>query len=69
MSDLIVSFDNFLQKEVLEELWTLRGIVVSGKPQRNGTIKVRTVTRHLDDETEAIRSIEDIPGVIDVRLL
>ncbi len=69
MSDLIVSFDNFLQKEVLEELRTLRGIVVAGKPQRNGTVKIRTTTRHLDDETEAIRSIEDIPGVIDVRLL
>jgi nitrate reductase NapAB chaperone NapD len=69
MSDLIVSFDNFLEKEVLESLRAVRGISVTGKPQRNGTIRVRTVTRHLDDETDAIREVEDIPGVLDVRLL
>ncbi len=69
MSDFIVSFDNFLEKEVMQKLRTLRGIAVTSRPDRNGTVRVRTVTRHLDDETEAIRSIEDIPGVIDVRLL
>jgi nitrate reductase NapAB chaperone NapD len=69
MSDFIVTFDTSMQREVLDELKRIRGVVVAGKPQRNGTLKVRTSTRHLDDETEALRSIEDIPGIIDVRLL
>lgn len=69
MSDFLITFDTSMQREVLDELKALRGVLITGKPQRNGTLKVRTTTRHLDDETEALRAIEDIPGIIDVRLL
>lgn len=68
MSNFIVTYDVTMQREVLNELKAVRRVIITGKPQRNGTVTVRTNTRHLDDETEALRSIEDIPGILDVRL-
>lgn len=68
MSNFIVTFDTSMQREVLAELKALRRVIITGKPQRNGTLQIRINTRHLDDETEALRSIEEIPGIIDIRL-
>lgn len=68
MSHFVLAFDVEQRKEVLAKLHKARGIVVTGIPKADGTITIRTATRHLDDETEAIRSVEDIPGVIDLRL-
>ncbi|MBX3475167.1 MAG: hypothetical protein KF754_12345 [Planctomycetes bacterium] len=69
MSRFLLAFDIEQQKEVLKALKSVRGVVVAGTPQADGTVVIRTVTRNLDDETSAVRSVEDIPGVIDLRLI
>lgn len=69
MSNFILTFDVDQRKEVLAALKTIRGVALNGKPMANGTVLVKTITRTLDDETAAVHSIEDIPGVIDLRLL
>ncbi|MCC7510725.1 MAG: hypothetical protein IT464_15285 [Planctomycetes bacterium] len=69
MSNFILAFNIEQKKEVLDALAEVTGIVVSGRPQADGTIRIRTVTRNLDDESAAVHAVEDIPGVIDLRLL
>lgn len=69
MSDFIISFDTDLKGDVMAALKAVQGVVVSGRAQANGTVRVKTVTRHLDDETAAIHAMEDIHGVLDVRLI
>ena len=69
MSHFIVSFDYDLKSEVMEQLKAVPGVAINGIPMRDGTIKVKTVTRTLDDEANAVHAIEDIHGIIDVRLL
>lgn len=69
MSRFLLAFDIDRQKDVLAAVRGVRGVQVAGMPQADGTVVVRTTTRSLDDETMAIRSLEDIPGVLDLRLL
>ncbi|MBE7490697.1 MAG: hypothetical protein HS108_02875 [Planctomycetes bacterium] len=69
MSRFVLAFDVDQQKDVLAALKTVRGVVIASPPAADGTLVLRTTTRTLDDETAAIRSVEDIPGVIDLRLL
>ena len=53
MSHFIVTFDYDMKKEVMDALREVAGVAVTGMPQRNGTITVKTVTRNLDAETNA----------------
>jgi len=69
MSRFLLAFDVELKKEVLAQLRHVHGVAVAGIPQADGTLVIRTLTRTLDDETSAIRAVEEIPGVIDLRLL
>jgi hypothetical protein len=69
MSRLLVAFDIDLQHEVIAAIKQLPGVALDGRPQADGTVQVRTTTRHLDDETAAVHALEDVNGVIDVRLL
>lgn len=69
MSHFIVSFDYDLRGEVMDVLKAVPGVAVNGVPLRNGTVRVVTTTRDLDSEAAAVHAIEDIQGVIDVRLL
>lgn len=69
MSSFVVAYDIDQQTDVLKKLRQVAGASVTGAPQADGTITIRTTTRSLDDETAVLRAIEDIPGVIDLRLL
>lgn len=69
MSRFMLTFDVDRQKEVIKAVKALPGVMLAGIPQADGTVIVRTTTRTLDDETIAIRNIEDIQGVIDLRLM
>lgn len=69
MSLLLLTLDPDQRAEVLEMLKAVRGVVVVTQPAADGTMKIKTVTRSLDDESEAVHAVEDIPGVIDLRLL
>lgn len=67
MSYFIVTFDNERKAEVMQALKAVPGVVVNGVPMANGTVHIKTVTRTLDDESNAVHAVEDIFGVIDVR--
>jgi hypothetical protein len=69
MSRFVLAFDIEQKGDVMARLKRVPGIVVAGIPQADGTVMIRTTTRTLDDETLAIRGVEEIPGVIDLRLL
>jgi len=69
MSRFMLAYDIEQQKEVLKALKSVPGVAVAGTPQADGTVVLRTTTRGLDEETSAIRRVEEIPGVIDLRLL
>lgn len=69
MSYFIVTFDTDRKTEVMQALKAVPGVVVNGVPMANGTVHIKTVTRSLDDETSAVHAVEDIFGVVDVRLL
>jgi nitrate reductase NapAB chaperone NapD len=69
MSEFLVAFDNEQRKDVLSELRKVEGVRVTGAPAADGTVRIRTITRSLDDESSAIHAVEVIPGVMDVRLL
>lgn len=69
MSHFIVTFDYDLKNEVMRTLKAVPGVIVNGVPMRDGTVKIKTATRTLDDEANAVHAVEDIHGVIDVRLL
>ena len=69
MSHFIVTFDYDLMSEVMDTLKTIPNVAVTSKPLRNGTVKIKTNTRDLDAESRAIHAIEDIPGILDVRLI
>jgi len=69
VSDFIIAFDIDLKKEVMDALKAVPGVVVTTKPLADGTVRVKTVTRHLDDESAAVHAMEDIHGVIDVRFI
>ena len=67
MSYFIVTFDTEVKNEVMQALKAVPGVVVNGVPMANGTVHIKTVTRTLDDESNAVHAVEDIFGVIDVR--
>jgi len=67
MSYFIVTFDTERKAEVMQALKAVPGVVVNGVPKANGTVHIKTVTRTLDDESNAVHAVEDIFGVIDVR--
>jgi hypothetical protein len=69
MSRFVLAFDIEQKGDVMARLKRVPGIVVAGIPQADGPVIIRTTTRKLDDETLAIRGVEEIPGVIDLRLL
>lgn len=69
MSRFMLTFDIDRQNEVIKAVKALPGVMLAGIPQADGTVIVRTTTRTLDDETIAVRGIEDIQGVIDLRLM
>jgi copper chaperone CopZ len=69
VSRFIVAYDIDLQNEVISALKAVPGVVVTGKPLADGTVTVKTTTRTLDDEAAAVHAMEDVHGVIDVRLL
>lgn len=69
MSRFILTFDVDRQQEVIKAVKAVPGVMLAGIPQADGTVIVRTTTRTLDDETIAVRNIEDIQGVIDLRLM
>jgi hypothetical protein len=69
MSHFIVTFDTDLQHEVIKTLKAVQGVVVTSRPSADGTLRIKTTTRTLDDETAAVHAVEDIFGVTDVRLL
>lgn len=69
MSRFIVSFDEEFKDRVMKELKYIPGIAITGIPKRDGTVTIRTTTKTLDDEANAVHSVEDIEGVVDVRLL
>jgi len=69
MSHFIVTFDTDLKKEVMQTLKAVPGVKITGNPLANGTVRIQTITRSLDDEANAVHAVEDIHGVVDVRLL
>ena len=69
MSHFIVTFDTDFTKEVMQTLKAVPGVKILGQAQANGTVRIQTVTRALDDEANAVHAVEDIHGVVDVRLL
>jgi hypothetical protein len=69
MSHFIVTFDTDYSRDVLEAIKAVPGVKLTGKPSANGTLRIQTVTRSLDDEASAVHAVEDIHGVVDVRLL
>jgi nitrate reductase NapAB chaperone NapD len=69
MSKLIVAFDIDRQADVMAAIRGIKGVHVEGRPRADGTVTVSTNFRSLDDESAAVHAIEDIHGVIDVRLI
>ena len=69
LSHFIVSFDTDLRDEIVKAIRAVPGVVLTGMPQADGTVRIKTVTRSLDDESNAVHAVEDIYGVNDVRLL
>lgn len=69
MSNFIVTYDVEKQEHVVGLLREMKGITLAGKPAADGTVRVRTKFPTLDAEADAIHAIEDIEGVLDVRLI
>lgn len=69
MSHFIVTYDYDFKDDVLDAIASVPSVVVSGRALRNGTVKIKTTTRDLDAEANAVHAIEDIQGVLDVRLI
>jgi nitrate reductase NapAB chaperone NapD len=69
LSRFIVTFDTNQKKEVVQAMKAVPGVKVTGQFMANGTVRIETVTRTLDDESNAVHAVEDIHGVLDVRLL
>lgn len=69
MSDFIVSFDTDKQDHVLGLLRQMKGITLTSKPAADGTVRMRTKFPTLDAEADAVHAVEDIDGVLDVRLI
>lgn len=69
MTQFLLAFDTDYKASVLELLRSIQGVRMQDAPGANGTVRVEIKRQTLDDETTAIREIEAIPGVIDLRHL
>jgi hypothetical protein len=69
MSHFVVTFDTDFKQEVMQMLKAVPGVRIMGLAMANGTVRIQTLTRTLDDESNAVHAVEDIHGVVDVRLL
>lgn len=69
MSNFLLAYDIDLQDEVLKAVRAIKGVALTGIPQADGTVTLRLKTRTLDEETSLIRVLEEIHGVVDLRLL
>jgi nitrate reductase NapAB chaperone NapD len=69
VSHFIVTFDTDYKKEVVDAIKAVPGVKLTGSAEANGTLRIQTITRSLDDESNAVHAVEDIHGVVDVRLL
>ncbi len=69
MSNLLVAFDNDKRDYVIGVIKQMKGITLATKPAADGTVRIRTKFPTLDAESEAVHAIEDIDGVVDVRLI
>jgi nitrate reductase NapAB chaperone NapD len=69
VSHFIVTFDTDYKKEVVDAIKAVPGVKLTGRAEANGTLRIQTITRSLDDESNAVHAVEDIHGVVDVRLL
>jgi nitrate reductase NapAB chaperone NapD len=69
MTQFIVSFDTDYKESVIELLNEVESVRLLSKPGADGTMRIEIRAANLDEETTAIRSIEDIPGVLDLRML
>ncbi|CAG0973239.1 hypothetical protein PLCT2_01476 [Planctomycetaceae bacterium] len=69
MTQFLLAFDTDYKASVLELLRSIQGVRLQGAPGANGTVRIEVKRQTLDDETTALREIEGIPGVIDLRLM
>lgn len=69
MSEFLLAFDIELRDDVLKAVRAVKGVAVTSIPQADGTVTLRLKTRTLDEETTLIRTVEEIHGVLDLRLL
>jgi hypothetical protein len=69
MTLFLLAFDTDYKASVIELVKAVKGVQFLDKPGANGTVKIEIKRQTLDEETTAIREIEDVPGVIDLRAL
>ena len=69
MSLFILAYERRHERAVLESMLRVPGIALISTDPLDCTLRLRTTTRSLDEESEAIHAVEEIRGVIDLRLL
>lgn len=69
MSHFILAYEPGHELAVLESMRRVPGITLISADPLDCTLRLRTTTRSLDEESEAIHAVEEIRGVIDLRLL
>ncbi|MEE9312648.1 MAG: hypothetical protein V3V10_09590 [Planctomycetota bacterium] len=69
MSNFILTFDWEEKATVMKALKKVPGIKITSIPRRNGTLNLKTTTKNLGDETNAIKTVEDLVGVMDLTLV
>ncbi|KAA0212075.1 hypothetical protein EDM80_10510 [bacterium] len=68
MTQFLLSFDTDYRASVLELLRATKGVRLVSAPAADGTVRIEIKAPNLDDETTLLRSVEEIPGVLDVRV-
>ena len=68
MTQFLLSFDTDYKASVLELLRAAKGVRLVSAPAADGTVRIEIKAPNLDDETTLLRSVEEIPGVLDVRV-
>lgn len=69
MTQFLISIDTDYKASVLELLKATRGVRLTQMPQADGTLRIEIKGKTLDDETNTLRVVEEIPGILDVRAL
>ncbi|MCC6573806.1 MAG: hypothetical protein IT462_08445 [Planctomycetes bacterium] len=69
MSTFIVAFDIEKKDYVIGVIRQMKGVTLASKPAADGTVRVRTKLPTLDAEADTVHAIEDIDGVLDLRLI